>query len=796
MSINKIVALEKGNPLNSNGADIAQTINNLVDINIKFSTVSAMKLSSSTKEGDVITTLGYHEIGDDGFASYKVYDPLNVPSHIIVDEYGNHTLGNGKVAVLIPKEAGCYSVEQYGAKGDVIDGAGSNDMLPIRAALAQAKSTAQLQTSVQWETMTGGIVKLGAKNYGLLVTQADIDAGLNACLNISARIGLRGEGRNSTTLTCLDNFGPVPVIANESHNEPSVGYDDFISLGGFQILGRYYHGTNCNASYGIRLKTAMDGYVRTDNFARVSDILIENVEGIGVSASGRGEQVWVDVQANHCKKGLVFGNLVDSHFIGCNAGGNRTVGIQCYKTASCKFTNCKSYYNGSDGVSRLETSNWYLHGDTWVSGRTTFSQCESQESRGAGFSITNGGNLFVNCISADPKRETIGTSPDRVDNSVCWYIGRENSSWSESISMDNHFVNCHATPNLTTNYGNLEDPAYMGDGAVHIDSGCKGNTGNITVCPRVKTDNDIVTGNGLHLNPLLYIMNKPLEDITPPSATTIFYENKKDGIKIHGNPVSEQIHKVLGHRTLIDSTTEVFTDVDSGNLIKGLTNGTAYNFDTTSFSYVGRSPVDTQSFTRSITRDIPRLDGTNGFACDKKLIDLDQPIVRFFFTVGDRTTDTLQTLLYQEGDDGVELFLGLYNKNRLRVNFGGEQIDGMGSAYDFENGTFEVVLYPTGIEVYQDGGLRSSSGTFVRGSVRGGTNTKTYFGVGSASFAGHTPLAGLGLQGQLLGFESDVANILFNNPVGNQQIVGGDLSTVVTEYGDLTTSWEDAPLKV
>ena len=775
---------------------IRSNINQLIEDSIKFDTVASMKALSSLQEGDYVTTRGYYEKGDDGFANYIVKQSANVPAHILVDEFANHTLGNGNIAILIPKEAGYYCVEQYGAKGDVVDGVGTNDMPSIRAALAQAKSTASLQTTVQWETMSGGLVKLGAKNYGLLVTQSDKDAGQDACFSISARTGLVGSGRNSTTLTCLDNFAAVPVLANENHVE--AGFDDFITLGGFQILGRFYHGTNCNASHGIRFKVAVDGYQRTDNFSRVFDILIENVEGIGVYAYGRGEQIWSDVQANHCRKGLVFGEIVDSHIMNCNAGGNRTVGIQCYKTASSKFTNCKSYYNGSDGTDRLGTSNWHIHGDTWVSGRTTFAQCESQESRGAGFSITNGGNLFVNCISADPKRETIGPVGGRVENSVCWYLGRENLSWSENIARDNHFINCHATPNLTTNYGNLEDPAYLGDGAVYIETGVAGNTGNITICPRVKSDNDLVTGNGRYLNPLLNIMGESLGNVTAPSDNVIFYENKKDGVKVYGNPLSQVNHKVIGHKTLIDGTTEVFTDIESGNLIKDLVEGTTYTLETRSFSYVGSSEPDTQSFTRLSTRDAARLDGTNGFTCDKKLIDLDQEILKFSITVGDRDdkTGNVQTLLYQEGDDGVELYVAVYNNNRLRVSFGGNEITALGSIIDFENTTFDIVLYPKGIEVWIDGALRSSLDTFVRGAVRGGSNTSTYFGVGSATFSSYPEFSAGAVKGQLLGFKSDVATILFNNPIGNQQIVEGDFTTVVSEYGDFTSAWEVAPLKV
>lgn len=96
-----------------------------------------MKLAN-LQEGDIVSTLGYYEIGDGGESSYEImsyedwWEQLPIECKIVsygvndlgyfpfkkllVDEYGNHTLDNGLVARLIIKDI--TKVEQWGCIGD------------------------------------------------------------------------------------------------------------------------------------------------------------------------------------------------------------------------------------------------------------------------------------------------------------------------------------------------------------------------------------------------------------------------------------------------------------------------------------------------------------------------------------------------------------------------------------------------------------------------------------------------------------------------------------------------------
>ena len=302
----------------------------------------------------------------------------------------------------------------------------------------------------------------------------------------------------------------------------------------------------------------------------------------------------------------------------------------------------------------------------------------------------------------------------------------------------------------------------------------------------------------MYLNPLLTIMGEKLTDPKPPSDNVIFYENRVNGVKVYGNPVEPRNNKVIGHKTSVDGAAPIFTDLEANRVIGGLIAGTTYTFDTNSLSYIGGSAVDSQAVLRQNTRNAARLDGTTGFSCDKKLIDLDDTIIKFSFSVGDRdevTAGVLQTVFYQEGDDGLEMSLILYKTNNYRMNIGGAVIDG-GSGIVMENATFDVTVYPVGLEVYSDGTLVSSDPNFIRGSNRGGANTRAYFANGSASHATEPSFGDNGLIGQLLDFTSPTATVIFNNDSGNQLVVEGDLTTVVSEFGDFTSAWEVAPLKV
>ena len=101
-----------------------------LDTKVKvFDTVALMK-DASLSSGDLVTTKGYHSAGDGGQARYLIQTSAEFGG--TPDEYGNHTLANGNVAVL--QVEGAVNVKQFGAVGDGV----ADDTACINSAIKYA----------------------------------------------------------------------------------------------------------------------------------------------------------------------------------------------------------------------------------------------------------------------------------------------------------------------------------------------------------------------------------------------------------------------------------------------------------------------------------------------------------------------------------------------------------------------------------------------------------------------------------------------------------------------------------
>ena len=118
------------------------------ELNI-FNNIIELK-AADLSEGSIAYTKGYYTVEDNGAAMYIIMSYDNwykkvLPRDILyirekdtfvktpVDEYGNHTLSNGLIAVI---KGDNYTPEQWGAKGDGI----TNDILPFIHMFAHIKT--------------------------------------------------------------------------------------------------------------------------------------------------------------------------------------------------------------------------------------------------------------------------------------------------------------------------------------------------------------------------------------------------------------------------------------------------------------------------------------------------------------------------------------------------------------------------------------------------------------------------------------------------------------------------------
>ena len=97
-----------------------------------YTTVAEMKADTTLTSGTPVNTLGYYTSGDGGQARYLIQ--TSAEFGYTPDEYGDHTLANGNVAVL--QVEGAVSVRRFGARGDGY----TDDFIPIYSAMDYAYS--------------------------------------------------------------------------------------------------------------------------------------------------------------------------------------------------------------------------------------------------------------------------------------------------------------------------------------------------------------------------------------------------------------------------------------------------------------------------------------------------------------------------------------------------------------------------------------------------------------------------------------------------------------------------------
>lgn len=248
----------------------------------------AALVAATLTAGQIVSTKGYYTAGDGGQGTYLIASSQSV------NEYSDHTLANGNVALL--QDRGLINVLQYGAKNTLPLGFDSQPH--IQAALDDA-------TSGDGINGNAAEVFVPAGNYGIA-----------SRLTVPSTIRFYGAGRFDTSINILDGFTDDSFIEDKG------------SAAKLQLEKmRFNVSSASNASLLSVVKLGYTIPFGTEGMLR--DLLIRGGTGAGSPFSGNGLNIvgnvgYIEaVTVEYCGGCFVEGpNSVSNSYVNCtNIGG-------------------------------------------------------------------------------------------------------------------------------------------------------------------------------------------------------------------------------------------------------------------------------------------------------------------------------------------------------------------------------------------------------------------------------------------------------------------------------------------
>lgn len=358
-----------------------------VDGIISLYTVALMK-AASIQEGTSVETKGYYTKGDGGQARYLIktaVDYVDTP-----DEYGDHTLANGNVAVL--QYEGAVNVKWFGTIGDGV----ADDTVAIQAAIDASSGgtlvgkSGEVYSCVGLVSVTSAITIRHASfvfwtdaiDQGFFVNASNVKfkavviTGPQSTVDTGSQRGIYALGADSSNyLTGLEVSGCT--IANFGGDGVRLGYAEDFNIFGNSITSVVEHGILVTSalggsiydndisgvgliglsSYGIQA-TRSDGTLvdrpRSKNVRIFSNTIQRVKYWEGIDTHG-GENIHIyDNDIIDCMIGIAMTRVtgvVDLGCINCTAHNNRIInetlpvasvraGIQCVGDLTEYSTGC------------------------------------------------------------------------------------------------------------------------------------------------------------------------------------------------------------------------------------------------------------------------------------------------------------------------------------------------------------------------------------------------------------------------------------------------------------------------
>ena len=723
--------------------------------------------------------------------------------------------GSGQWWCIADEQAA--QIEWFGAKGDVDGAEGTNDLEAFQAACEWMHIKAGVTPQpYSGHPKVGRVLELGAKSYGVCVTEAQFDTGMKSAIPLPSKCGIRGQGMEQTQIIALNGHSGH-IIANRTFGRSSK--DEKMYVQHLSIYGRRWEYTHSDENHdksdigrgkyagdGIRFEWGGSGFENVDNWSGIYGVKVSNAKAYGLYISGRGECNITECYFGQSLIG-VYAHLVDSVFTRVNAGGNRFTGFQVMGTA-CRFISCKSFYNGVEGESDYtKCCNWHIYGNSWAKGTNAFLACESQESRGSGFVIEGGTNSFTECIAGDPAREALagGALPSVISH---YHLTGATGGWDATSASYNMFTNCKAYPALTRNYSDPNHtPVKSPASAVYMDTLVKGCAGDIYLYPQTEYPEFAVMGVGALSgnNKYLRVGNQPLIGNEVYKTPYVYMQPADKGINVtinnHANPYDVVAYKAK--MTSSEGAVErIFITSGDSIFIDKLTNGVEYSVQISTVSIIGQSEFTAaQLITPSAERYYYISDGSSktGWITNKRMVNLDlsKNVLEFRvrnFDIPNNMGYKQFTLFEQKAGSSIELRISVTGKFNLRIELGGKADSGsgggahvvnMGIGKEFNDNDWKIII-GNGMVLMISNGIEYGRSFYSQIGPERSTTQGLQIGYTDDSHVNFIPYTGgignLKVNGVFLPLDDHTSSV--------QQAVLGDTSVKATAYNYNVGLWQ------
>ena len=296
--------------------DTSNFVNSETDISLVMASVADMVLLN-VNAGQRITTTSYYSgwgatsRGPSGGAEYVV---VLKPTHDVVrgvstvDEYGDHTLANGNVALLISHD-NVIDITQFGSRAD-----GTDCSAQLAAAVTRFLATSA-SFGEQYPDSDQPSLYFPAGHYNAAATPITITTSNTGQVIFGDGIASQLEG--------------ILILIDDNR---------------CQVRDVLLRGAG---AFGIRC----DGSTNSLRGAIVQNVWIrDRTDGIRILGSSNANLLFTDVYCEKNTHGLRVDDTLGSQFVNCQFISNTEYGIYAIKAGELKFTNCNASGNENYGI--------------------------------------------------------------------------------------------------------------------------------------------------------------------------------------------------------------------------------------------------------------------------------------------------------------------------------------------------------------------------------------------------------------------------------------------------------------